>query len=98
MVTRKDRNYKDHQPLIVLEIPLTEGEVNREGVKTPNIPAQAVGFIDRVAVDENDRRELFEALGYTPYSGGNNALGRTTKVIREPQWAIARKVLANYGS
>lgn len=92
MVTRKDVNYKDHQPLIVLEIPISQGE---DG--TPNIPAQAVGYIDRHALNANDRRELFEACGYVPYLGGNTSMGRLTKIMREPQWKIARKVLANHG-
>lgn len=92
MVARKDRNYKDHQPLIVMETPISEGENG-----APNIPAMAVGFIDKCSTDPDDRRTMFEALGYVPYVGGNTHVGKLQKVKREPLWKIAKKVLDNHG-
>lgn len=97
MVARKDRNYKDHQPLIVMETPISEGEKLKNGQYAPNIPAMAVGFIDRCSTDPDDRRTMFEALGYVPYVGGNTHVGKLQKVKREPLWKIAKKVLDNHG-
>lgn len=81
MVMPKDRNYKSLRPVIQLELPPDE-----------DAGIAAVGYIDKMSIDEEDRRLMFEALGYIPYLGGNTHVGKLTKVTREPQWEIARRI------
>lgn len=84
MAVKKDRNYRSISPIIQLE-------------QAPNHDdaTAAVGYINTMSLDNEDRKMLFQALGYAPYMGKNtNHAKKYVDAVREPVWEIARKVLS----